>query len=574
MPTWTYLPRAIAWLACLLAAAPALGAEIASDPPRLEEYQAKNRLSEFSAAASTFVEQHPDSPLAADVLTDALSVAIDQRDDYAIRRLKVRLLLDYPQPARVRLMLATFTSGEKYASFLNDCLGDVGELDHPQLAERYCRAIRFGVQHWKGDPLKDDDLLVRAMLLAQSADDKGLLDACRQMSERSKKQAVRAVSLEILEGPRDPVRKILSLHALKDNDHTPWCKSYLLSRLTEPQHQDPRILLIEAEDLLIAENWAEALPKVALLVAKENRPQWQYWQVLCLAALRRDAEAAQALGRFQSTADDPWRAMAARVVEAERGADEASQQFAAALLKVMQTLATDVEQLECWGEISPVDGSPALQIYLGADLKQSELHLAILLDNQMTLASRSVRDESWFILAGKNSIYHFPRRGMLPHGEFSLSRNADGTFGGATQFGVNTNATYEQTIQFYRSVVESPCFTTTAGVRALLERGMQKGEFPVISRVDQSGTRFAWITPGVSRPIMDEIKFQLNPHGRLVLVESGRYRLSKIRYGRSGEFTMQPPDWPQFPQIEKSKVDKDFLTVFMQSLASLASFAQ
>ena len=549
----------------------------AAECPRPAEFLATGRTSDYVAAARKYLAQHVEEPAAPMVVHDLIVVATMVKDKKLADEMKARLLMDYPQSAYTRYMLATTVADSsnqnnsgnvsEYRRLLKTQITDREDVLSPSVAEKYCRGVRAGLQLWGESALADGEFLLHGALLADAARDWQLESTCTTKLAQNDDKQVREIA-EAAFAPASDAEKVLRLHRVEDSKAR-LIERLLYQRLPHEQQELPEVIKCVAENYLADGKFRDAVPLAEKLISLRDDPQIRFWLAWCQSAQGNKALALAATAESQKRfPQDPWARAASELAGRIRDADENLDHYAQSLAKVTARLRqSGLSLFECKA-VYRTESGRELGGYLALVPYDGLLELNVMDNGRLKLAYKTTDSECRVYVEGEPAVRAFNQRGIYPLFQNDLRAGADGT----PQFSFNVQVadSPDAVRASGQSLADSPLLSTPEGVRQLLGYWATTGWLPDRAvRTDAGVSIYRWVRPVARRPETDFIEYRISRDGDLCGLRARQVTCEFLRYGPYGSFQLSPPAWPPLPVVRQEKLDGAVLFRMLAVAASL-----
>jgi hypothetical protein len=557
----------------LLAASPA-GRAAENECPRPAEYLAGGRPDDYVAAARQYLDRNPSAPAAAMVVHDVLVVASITKDAALADEMKTRLLMDYsdsPYTRHVVSILGAYGTNKNNAGnhvsefhrLLKKVVTDRKDILSPAMAERFCRAVRAGVDCLGSSALGDDEFLLESTVLAQAAGDYRLETDLADRLGQSEDTAAKKIAAVAFSN-RTAVEKVLGLHAIEGEPKARAIERLMHQRLAPQERKLPAVVKTVLENLVEEGKYRDALPLAQELLAGGDDPQVRFLLACCQAAETHLEAASATLAELQARfPNSPWsqagKDLAILVKSLPANLDRYSRDMSAEIANLKRI---GMDACECkatyyapsgrvfhgYVAVAPRDG------VVEADVSED--------DGRILLAYRTNTRNCSMYTGGEASIHEIDQNGCYPLLKTNLDYGADGE----VQFSFNLNvvSSMDALLASGQSLASSPLLASPVAIRNLIEHYAKKGWLPAPPENSSRGTIYRWVRAEPRSPKMAVIELLITPSGDIGWLRTPTLNVESFRHGPSGSFRLSPPAWPSLPVVRSDKVDP---TVFFRIMS-------
>jgi hypothetical protein len=530
-------------------------------PPVPEQYINDGHYSEYAQAAEAFLRDQPDSTAASRVAMDLLQAATASDDGATVVQMQRLLIMRYPTSMQTRFIIMSMADGQQFAQMMASVSADNFEDPPPDFVPRYDAAMRLGVNRFGAAAMGDGAQLARTILLARMVGDSQLIQVgVRLLNLGGQRELIWASIVGTVADDSKPIQDRLdSLHALPYRAAVVPFERFLLSRLADKDRQAPAAMRIEADDLLVSSNLADAQPLLDKLCngPTEAEPRIQFWRAWATAAGGNVVAADQQLRRLASQhPDDPWGKEAADLAPTVGGVDANLAANVEAALALSRRFKRGITQLEGHASFQTSDGQK-MSLYAG--INSPDLMELLLQHGTDTVLAYRVTDQDCSIyVQGDTEISHYTKPLFLPTPRLDLSRaGADYHFSGHLVM-ANTFAELENALS---GLLANDILSTRDGVSDVLRYFVRKGIFPLNPAPAADGaTVYTWVVPSVDSPNNVKASFTITSNGALTGFQSGNFTITDLRFGPPGTMTVSPPPLPSIPTADKGPMSNAVLS--------------
>lgn len=562
---WLQLASICALLA--LWAAGAAAADKAAPAPRLADYLKSGELIQFVTQAGAFLQNSSDSEEAPGVAYDLLMAATVIKNKDLAQAMKALLALEYPRSFYARYMVTTLGEAKEYRALL---LEQVKKRPDPfalSFAGKFCTAVRLGLEQWSGQ-LFDNELTLMTALLASKAGDMDALTACKQKlaAGEGKEQAVAAIVF----GAGEDLDKLTRLHALADSAPARLGERFLIARLTTAERELPVVARILIEQQLEAGRFADALPAIEKLLAKERDPQVLFWCAWCQSTLGQRDQALAALTELTTKhAASPWAKPGAAWLACLQKSAANLDENAAALAKVFTVLhERGLGMIQ--GTIVCADKQTGdLKIYVALHPDAGMFAVQISRAGKLLIGYRTMPHSASVFVQGE-PVHAYAQSGAYPAFQVNLQPTPDGH--GRVSYEANLSSEPRPLSANGKLLGgDLTMLTTKAGTATMLRSALEAGWLPAAPQAGPTGRVYRWLCPKVSQPELDSCEICVSPRDEVSSFRAQKVACEDLRYGPSSSFQLTLPPWPEGPVVQHEKMDG--VVIFRLMAAAMELFA-
>ncbi len=519
-----------------------------------DDYLAQGRGKEYVAWAENFLERNANSALAPRVALDLYMVGVKLDDDTLQQEAMRKLVFDYTDsPATLAMLKLSAQDAAGFRMFVSAQFEK--SYASAEFPKSFIAAATAGAQGFGTSFLDDNDLVLSLGLAALVTGDTRLLEYCRQRLATADEPLPQIATVAL--DPKPPgIQKISLLQAHKDRAAARKCHKFFVARLSEAERSTPEMLLLEAERLLSAGEWKDALPIVAKLAAARPEPRYLFWRALCLTAAGQHDLALPILRQLAAQHSQQPLGIACRqllpaIETFDKNLDEHAR---VAHQQIQQLFKDDVAVVEALAYIVADDKVP-YECYLGIDPAQNESLQLLAWRNKQVLFAAATGKTARIFLAGEEKIHEFQKY-VLFKPALDIARDPDGKFN--LKFAGNITSELAALADVRKELLRSPFVGTEKGLRQLMVHECGKGNFPCPSYKENGRTILPWLIVDPMTCHVDVLKVALSEGCISVqhLLEGGQCHLQAgLRYGQSGAFRLSPPAWPDLPVESHAEFD-------------------
>lgn len=531
--------------ALLLTAAASVPAQDSPpEVPNLQELEQPGRLKDYTAAAGKFIHENAGAPEVPRVWGDLLLLHSIVKNTEAVKVSRQALLMDHPLSPYTAQAMRGFRTAKECREFLTAFHKEwvIGNPNQPALAQ-FALGSQYGLQHFEGDFLSDDDF---ALNCAAAAREVSLVYLQRRVHQKlaTSNEEVQQIAAVILDDKATPAERFVQLQPFMKRTSVRQLQTLLWARTAPAQQQTPGLLSTRVESLLRNNNFKAAYPLLKALNESEDSEQMSLWTAWAAAA---SGNLSAATAGFDRVADSqsPNAAISARLAAALRNSDDAVENQTAAVLQISQTLLGIDPAIEVSGTFAPEEGAP---LHFHVALNRSADFAEVLVRRATrTMALRIDAGEGRVLLPGENVIHVFESGATLPKPDFQFTVTPDGSmnFSFNTNFGDDVKNTDRDPL---RALFKSPILSTEAGLQSLLGTRISRGTVPEFTINRETGDRIlTWLSfdPDSSQPTVTELAVTAN--GQMKSLQLDQLNINQIRYGDHSKFKFEQPAWPDYP---------------------------
>lgn len=510
-----------------------------------------------------------DSPRA---LFEAVIWATVRRDKAGAAAAQGRLILEHPSSLYAEYLVATFAKPQDYRKLLKDEFTKRQENIEAEFAKSFCRAVQLG-RNWFGPEfLSDEDFVVLCALAAYEARDFPLEIWCRNKLSQSKNDAFRGIAGTVFDNSLSLMQQVCQLHAIEHKSAALF-RSHLMGKLNEAERESPEILRVEAEMLLEAGTFQQALPVVDKLLTLEATPQLLFWRLWCLASLGRYEEAKAAIRALaQRAPQDPWTDCAIELGESldawEGNLDALVSLF---LVAVDRFRTPSTNSFEGTVVYTPDEGRP-ISVYLALVLDRAYFELIIRQDERVVLAYRALAGQGRIYCDGDPTIQEFQRNAFYPVAGISVVPEEDRL---RYMWNANISSAPNAMAESRQRIRIAPILLTPEGMaQSLRGQLLAKGNFPAAVVQAADGSRVTLLHAQARRPQLRRTEIHFSPEAMITRFDLGGLTCKDLQYGPSDSVTLSPPRWPELPVTSREDLEPTTLFRLLGAVTSLLQSPQ
>jgi hypothetical protein len=538
-------------------------AQEAVSPPAPEKYLQQERPAEFVRLAKEYLAAQPkgeDAPQVAWDLCQVVSVAFDRNEWYASR---LRLLADYPDSLPARYVRSQMSKSD-YVEFLTNCFGRLDLKSDPRGLERFRELAEQEIsKSWS--PSKEPELMLEAALATSDKKrKKALLDQLESQGHDTFRSA-----LAPGKSPRERFELLQSLGELEPASALQWI--IYQTELSPEDRADPTLVVPVASHLHAQDRPDLAAQVLAAADSKYSWPSYLYRWALADAAAGNTQRASETLRRLVKNSvgkerEASWARSAETLLPVFADLDKNQ----ASLTKMVGDLADSVARTPPEVIEIVVDGDAPevgkFSAYLACDTRKELLEGSVSAAGNVICALKTSPEDnrSYFSEAGRIRRYE-KRAYPTPSASWVTLPSGRDKISAAMTFPSNRNARFRH---FLESRLSAPAMTPASRNRFLSELWRAGVVFPGPAKsVDGERIVPLYFANGNESGV-GTAELRLAGTSRLT-VASDEVTIV-IRMGRSGQFALHPPAWPEAPVDKVEEFDGMEVTRFLGAILELA----
>ena len=505
-----------------------------------------------------------DSPQA---LFDAVIWATVRRDTAGLALAQGRLVLEHPGSVYANYVVATFAKSQDYRKLLKDEFTKRQKKIETGFARSFCRAVQLGRSWFGNDLLSDENFVVLCALAAYEARDYPLEVWCREKLSQSKNDAFRGIASTVFDNSLTMVQQVCQLHAIEHKSAAMF-RQHLMGQLSEAERESPEMLRVEAEMLLEEGRFNEALPVVDKLLALEESPQFLFWRLWCLAALRRHVEAKAAIESLaQRAPHDPWASCALEFAESIDAWEDNLSALVGLLLPAVDRLRNPVTNSFEGTAVYTADDGRTISVYVAAAVDRGHFELMIRRNDRVILAYRASEGRGRIYCDGDPTIQEFQRNAFYPVGGINVVPDEDKV---NFHWSANISSAPNAMAESRERIRIAPSLLTPEGMKqALRGQLLAKGSFPVAVVRERDGSHVTLLHAEARRPKLQRTEIHFSPDAMITRLDSGRLTCKDLKYGSRESVTLSPPRWPDMPVASRDDLEAAALFRLVGAVTSL-----
>lgn len=538
--------------------------------PLMEKYILSGQMEKYLPDAMRFLHTQRNSPYAPRVLFDLYALAVVSKTPKLAENTRALLLLQYPQSSYSRYIVTTFKNAKEYREFLSRQIKKRFDKITDTYSEAFVNAMRIGVKKFGKAFFDDEIFLLECYLIAQKAKNQKLKDILTSKIQAKLKKKTgnetdnfANLAAICLDDKLDTPSRIRKLSALDNKKSVQLFQKYYLSRLSQSERNQPDMLRVRVESLIIKKKFPQALALTKKLPTQHVDAQILFWRGWCLFSLQEPKKALASLKTVrQKYPKSLWAKPAAQMEGCIDGFEGNLKDNIDTFLAVLDKFKKQTEAFECELEITSGKNKANYRAYFATVFDENFLEFVVRKNKQTLLAFRVNKKTTDFYSRSSNKILRFPIAGNKPLLYGKLSREPNGKF--TCNFFWGFSASTASKVD--DNLLNSPYLTTRNGLTEFIAYNLRTGFLPATVHTTKKGKTFTWIIFQAGKPKTSQIQWNVNSENVLTSIACDDMRLCRICYGAKNSFKFSPPKWPN-AKIEKINEKSAGLKLFSALLS-------
>jgi hypothetical protein len=473
---------------------------------------------EYMQAAVRFVESNPQSQHAPRVLLDMLMMMTAGNRAADADNLRRWLLLGYPGSLEARYLVTTFADAVAYRKLLTETAGPIRHRMVANLGSTLFPSFLVAHNHFKQDLVRDVDYVLRIALAAEAANqlvtrDELLAFVRQQPLDDTQRQLLKLM----FEDTRPVADRCIDLHQLRGRPAADLAVEYLITTLSDQQHEQPGVQRLLFERDMLALRFSEALARQARLRGDAGFDP-QYFLGWCVLGLQ---DAAGAHQRWEAVEHPQYRQAAARLASAAGQLQPTMAAQVELLGQLLRESADTAQHVEARLQL-PV-GEQIVDVLMTMDWAAGRIQVAVF-DGQRVLAALDSDGAQTRLYVHDSDHVQRCDGGMAPILGLAFTPGDAGRFDFSFSFRMSNSV--PEALVSARTILDSPFLRRQDQTWMLLNSVLTRLTLPLPITEDPQGKTARWLTATAGEPTLKTSTLTVSPDGRTVRFQRDRMNLS------------------------------------------------